>query len=310
MYDIDLFNNDAATVASLHKAGRKVVCSMDAGRWESGRPDSNQFPSSVLGRSVAGFPNEKWLDIRQLADLQPIMSSRMDLCKEKGFDSLAPDNVDGFQNPTGFPLTYADQIAYNIWIATASHSRGLSVALKNDRDQIGDLLPYFDWALDEQCFQYSTCDTLVPFVSAGKAVFDVEYSLSPSQFCPQSSAMKFNSMKKNRNLDAAQSPCSPPDGLPAVITPPSSSGVRVYPNPWRSESQASAGVTFEGLSAGGEVKIFSVAGQWVATLAPADSTGKAIWDLNTNSGDRAASGLYIYLINDARKTHGKLSLIR
>jgi hypothetical protein len=26
--------------------------------------------------------------------------------------------------------------------------------LKNDVDQVNDLLPYFDWALDEQCFQY------------------------------------------------------------------------------------------------------------------------------------------------------------
>ncbi len=47
--------------------------------------------------------------------------------------------------------------------------------LKNDLGQVRDLLPYFDAALNEQCFQYDECNRLRPFMSAGKAVFTVEY---------------------------------------------------------------------------------------------------------------------------------------
>ena len=46
----------------------------------------------------------------------------------------------------------------------------------------------FDWALNEQCFQYRECDRLRPFTAAGKAVFVVEYELAPDAFCPAARA--------------------------------------------------------------------------------------------------------------------------
>jgi hypothetical protein len=206
MYDIDLFENDAAVVASLHTQGRAVVCYLSAGSWENWRPDAGVFPASVIGRSN-GWSGEKWLDIRQLSLLAPIMEARLDLCKTKGFDGVEPDNIDGYTNKTGFPITAADQLAYNRWIADAAHARGLSVALKNDVAQAAELESRFDFALDEQCFQYSECDLLRPFTGAGKAVFEVEYKLSPSNFCPQARTLGFMAMKKNLSLDASRTPC-------------------------------------------------------------------------------------------------------
>jgi hypothetical protein len=206
MYDIDLFDNSASVVASLHAQGRKVVCYVSAGSWENWRPDAGQFPESVKGKSN-GWPGEKWLDIRRLDVLGPIMEARMDLCQAKGFDGIEFDNVDGYDNNTGFPLTYQDQITYNKFLANAAHARGLSAGLKNDVEQVVDLLPFFDWALSEECFQYDECDALLPFVRAGKAVFVVEYALSTSQFCPQANAMNFNAMRKNLDLDAYREPC-------------------------------------------------------------------------------------------------------
>jgi hypothetical protein len=135
------------------------------------------------------------------------MEARLDLCKAKGFDGVEPDNIDGYSNSTGFPLMYQDQIAYNQWIASAAHARGLSVGLKNDLDQVPDLEPSFDWALDEQCFQYQECDALSPFVSAGKAVFEVEYRGSTVNFCPATDALGFNSMKKRLNLGVWKQDC-------------------------------------------------------------------------------------------------------
>jgi hypothetical protein len=206
MYDIDMFENSADVVASLHAAGRHVVCYVDAGTWENFRPDADQFPRSVLGKSN-GWPGERWLDIRSLNVLQPIMAARLDQCAAKGFDGVEWDNVDGYTNDTGFPLSASDQLTYDRWLANEAHARGLSVALKNDLEQVPDLLAYFDFALDEQCFQYHECGLLAPFTGAGKAVMQVEYSLPPSRFCPQANRMNFNSMKKHLSLDAWRRPC-------------------------------------------------------------------------------------------------------
>jgi hypothetical protein len=206
MYDIDMFDSPAATVAALHAQGTQVVCYIDFGTWENWRPDANQFPTSVLG-SENGWPGEKWLDIRQISILAPIMEARLDLCKSKGFDAVEPDNIDGYENSTGFPLASQDQLNYNEWIATQAHARGLAVALKNDVDQVQQLLPYFDFMIDEECFRHHECNKITPFITSGKAVFEVEYSLSPSKFCPQANAMNFNSMQKHTSLDAYRVAC-------------------------------------------------------------------------------------------------------
>jgi hypothetical protein len=207
MYDIDLFDNTADVVAALHDQGRKVVCYVNAGGWEDWRSDAGQFPPDVLGKNLDGWEGEKWLDIRELDALGPILRSRMDLCRDKGFDGIEPDNVDGYTNDTGFLLTYEDQVTFNRWLAVGAHERGLSIGLKNDMDQIPDLLDDFDWALNEQCFQFDECETLAPFIEAGKPVFNVEYELEPDEFCDEAVAMGFNSLKKNWDLDAWRHAC-------------------------------------------------------------------------------------------------------
>ncbi len=206
MWDIDLFDNSASVVATLHAQGRKVICYMSAGSWEDWRPDAGAFPAAVKGNSN-GWPGENWLDIRQTSVLGPIMGARLDLCKSKGFDGVEFDNIDGYSNSTGFPLRAADQVAYNTWLANAAHERGLSAGFKNDLDQASDLEPPFDFAIVEECFQYDECDLALPFIEAGKAVFEVEYSGTLESFCPQANAMGFMSMKKNLDLDAPRQPC-------------------------------------------------------------------------------------------------------
>ncbi len=210
MYDIDLFDNDASVVASLHARGRKAVCYISAGSWEDWRSDANQFPASVIGNNYEGWPGEKWLDIRQINLLAPIMQARLDQCRDKGFDAVEPDNIDGYTNDTGFPLTYQDQLNYNIWLATEAHTRGLSIGLKNDPDQVENLLAYFDWALTEDCFAEGWCEQMQPFITAGKAVFAAEYTdmgMTLNGFCPQANAMNVNAILKRRDLDAYRETC-------------------------------------------------------------------------------------------------------
>jgi hypothetical protein len=207
LFDIDLFDTPASVVKRLHARGRRVVCYVSAGSFERGRPDAARFPAAVLGRPLEGYPDERWLDIRRLDVLRPIMERRLDLCRSKGFDGVEADNVDGYTNPTGFPLTGADQLAYNRFLARAAHARGLSIGLKNDLDQVRALEPSFDWALDEQCFQYDECERLLPFVRARKAVFTVEYSTPTHAFCARARKLGFMSMRKRPDLGAWRRPC-------------------------------------------------------------------------------------------------------
>jgi hypothetical protein len=206
MYDVDLFETSASEVDALNGGNRYAVCYLDAGTYENWRPDAGAFPKAVRGRSN-GWPGEHWLDIRRLSILKPIMQDRLDQCAVKGFDGVEFDNVDAYQNRTGFPLTAQQQLRYNIWLANQAHQRGLSAALKNDLDQVKSLLPYFDYALDEQCFQYKECAKLLPFINAGKPVFEVEYKGATSTFCPKANAVNFNSLKKTLELDATREAC-------------------------------------------------------------------------------------------------------
>jgi hypothetical protein len=206
VFDIDGADNSAAVVATLHAAGRKVICYVNAGAVESFRSDAGRFPASVTGASN-GWPGEHWLDIRQLGVLRPIMAARFADCATKGFDGIEADNVDGYANDTGFPLTATDQLSYNRMLATLAHADHLAIGLKNDVDQVPDLLADFDYSIDEQCAQYDECAQLSPFIAAGKPVFHVEYSLPLAEFCPQTTALGFSSMRKNTALDAPRWPC-------------------------------------------------------------------------------------------------------
>lgn len=206
VYDIDAFENSAAVVAQLHRRGRKAICYVNVGAYESFRPDRGSFPARVLGRSN-GWPGERWLDIRRIDILGPIMARRFDLCRTKGFDAVEPDLVEGYAERTGFPLTASDQLRYNRYIAELAHRRGMSVGLKNDLGQVRSLVGSFDFAVNEECAEFDECRELLPFIRAGKAVFHVEYRLPNAEFCKQTKALGFSSMRKRRSLDAARWPC-------------------------------------------------------------------------------------------------------
>jgi hypothetical protein len=206
VYDVDSTYTDAATVAALHAKGRKVICYVNAGAWENFRPDKNAFPSTILG-GQDGWAGEQWLDIRQISVLQPIMAARFAACRAKGFDGVEADLVDSYTDQTGFPITAADQLRYNEMLARLAHNLGLSIGLKNDLGQVPQLVGVFDFSIDEQCFQYSECDQLLPFIRAGKAVFEAEYQLSNDQFCTKANAMGISAMRKNTALDPPRWPC-------------------------------------------------------------------------------------------------------
>lgn len=207
VFNLDLFDTPPAIIGELHKRGVFVMCYFSAGTYEDWRPDASQFPSDVLGKDVQGWPGEKWLDIRRLDLLALIMEERLDLAVEKGCDGVDPDNVNGYENDTGFPLTNQDQLVYNRFLSTAAHERGLAIGLKNDLGQILDLVSNFEWIINESCFSYQECHLLQPFQEEGKPVFVIEYELVPEEVCPLANQMGFNVLLKHRELDAYRVDC-------------------------------------------------------------------------------------------------------
>jgi hypothetical protein len=222
MYDVDVFDTPKATIDAMKKNGTKVTCYFSAGTYEGWRPDWAQYFPFITGADYQGTEkpflgkmddwDERWLDVREIALLKPIMSGRMKMAKDKGCDAVEPDNMDSYSNagevkPTG-SYTGAHQIAYNKAVAQWAHDAGLSVALKNDVDQISSLVGDFDFALNEQCYEYGECDGYQAFIKAGKAVFGVEYKGDTSSFCPQARTAGFSWLKKNLDLGVFRQACN------------------------------------------------------------------------------------------------------
>lgn len=207
MYDIDLFEITTDEILVIQETGALVICYFSAGSFENWREDANDFTVSDIGNELDGWEGENWLNISSNT-VKNIMEKRLDLAVEKGCDGVEPDNIDGYTNDTGFDLSYEDQLVYNTWLANEAHLRGLSIGLKNDGDQVPDLVNYFDWALNEECVYYDECHLYRPFIEAGKAVFHVEYvdeeaqgnSLAAS-VCNDSQRLHFSTLIKKWDLD-------------------------------------------------------------------------------------------------------------
>ena len=207
VYDVDLYAPDGVTlntagVAQIHAAGGHAVCYVDAGTWENFRPDANAYPVSVRGLSN-GWPGERWLDIRTTTVLFPIIDAHVRKCAAAGFDAVDFDNVDGYTNTTGFPLTASEQLTFNTGLAGIAHAHGLSVGLKNDLGQLGALATTFDFAVNEQCAQYNECNAYNGWTAAGKAVVEVEYRGRPAVYCRDATTHHRDAIHKALALKAA-----------------------------------------------------------------------------------------------------------
>jgi hypothetical protein len=211
---------NGAAVAAIHANGAKAICYIDAGGAESFRPDFAQYDAfnadcggCLFGKPVSGFRDEFWLNINndrgQRDFILGRIGARLDRCVANGFDGVEMDVVDAWSNRTGLTISADTQLLFNTALANLAHTKGLTVALKNDVEQVPDLAPYFDYAINEQCQQYNECGNYTThFVNAGKAVFQVEYKLKLSRFCPQANAENRNAIQKTYDLfDTPWIPC-------------------------------------------------------------------------------------------------------
>lgn len=204
VYDIDLFDTEPSVIAGLRAGGRIVICYFSAGSYEGWRPDADDFAAAALGATLDGFEDERWLDASDPSVLA-VAEGRLDLAVERGCDGVEPDNVDGYVNDTGFDLTADDQLEFNRALAAAAAERDLLIGLKNDVDQILDLVDHFDFAVNEQCHEYDECEAYAPFVDRDKPVFNAEYADrfvdDPDTVCPRSLELGLRTLLLPLDLD-------------------------------------------------------------------------------------------------------------
>jgi hypothetical protein len=92
VWDVDLFDNDAATIKALKASGKIVICYFSAGTWEDWRDDAKDFPAADLGKVLPEWPNEKWIRTGS-TKIRDIMAKRIKIGADKGCDAIDPDNT-------------------------------------------------------------------------------------------------------------------------------------------------------------------------------------------------------------------------
>jgi hypothetical protein len=171
IYDLDGFLTTTAEVRALHTrwqaatlAHPRAICYLDLA-WEDYRPDASPgprgryFPAATLGKIYYGYPQERWVDFRQLDALKPMLDERIAMCARKGFDAVELDDIDSFDPPseTGFRLTPGDAQNFLAYAFNQVHRDGMTALWKNS--------PYLSWwgrrytdgAIVEECYVYHMC---------------------------------------------------------------------------------------------------------------------------------------------------------
>ncbi|HUA42443.1 MAG TPA: endo alpha-1,4 polygalactosaminidase [Streptosporangiaceae bacterium] len=168
IYDIDGFLTTRKEVRAIHRTWQaatlphpRLICYIDMA-WEDYRPDASPgdvFPADTLGKVYYGYPQERWVDFRQLDALKPMLDERLKMCARKGFDAVELDDIDSFDPPstTGFHLTPGDAENFLAYAFNEIHRLGMTGLWKNS--------PYLSWwgrryadgAIVEECYVYRQC---------------------------------------------------------------------------------------------------------------------------------------------------------
>lgn len=151
---------NAGIIAELKAQGKKVICYMDTGAFETYEPDAVLFPGKygtnnanremaysgpaeyatwdVLGGLSSAsdgsvFAGEYWMDLKQSAwpAILPIIQARFDLAKKIGCDGVEGDQNNVYGNDSSFNVTEAVSLRWYQEMYYQLHTRGLTAISKN-----------------------------------------------------------------------------------------------------------------------------------------------------------------------------------
>ena len=182
VYDIDPESVSKKIIDNLHAQNKFVICYVSVGTAEKYRADYKQFNKSVLGNALEDWPDEKWLDIRKFASFKDIMNNRFKFAKNHGCDAIEGDNVDVYNNNSGFNVSEEDAIKYIEFLADLAHSNNMLYGLKNSPELISKVMNSIDFVVAEECQEYNECAEYSKITKqAHKPVFAVEYNINKNK---------------------------------------------------------------------------------------------------------------------------------
>ncbi len=202
-------------IIALNKSGIYTICYVSVGTLEDWRSDvsvfydKNIFPSKLVGKSYDGWEGEYFLDITQ-ENLRPIMQKRFKDCAAKGFLAIEPDNMDVYINDSGFDISKEQTLRYIRSLAKDAHNMGLEIGQKNVAELTDKLVDIMDFVITESCYQDGWCNDILPYIKAGKPVFDAEYNDRKINFkaaCAYAKKHKISMILKDRDLSYAYEAC-------------------------------------------------------------------------------------------------------
>jgi hypothetical protein len=169
LYDLDGFLTTAAEVHTIETTWQaatlphpRTICYIDLA-WEDYRPDASPgggyFPAAALGDVYYGYPEERWVDFRQLDALKPMLVERISMCARKGFDAVELDDIDSFDPPStsGFDLTPGDAENFLAYAFNEIHRYGMTGLWKNSPYLSSWGREYADGAIVEECYLDHAC---------------------------------------------------------------------------------------------------------------------------------------------------------
>ena len=210
-FDADKDSAPRAKIKALNSAGVYTICYVSVGTVENYRDDVDAFPASVVGKTYGDWPDEKFLDIRQIGTILPIMRARFQACKRMGFDAIEPDNMDVYENESGFQISATETVRYLLAIADLAHGMGMEVGQKNVPELTPYLIDHFDFIITESCFRDRWCDQVAAYTAAGKPIFDAEYTdrgINWNKACKLAERMNISMILKNRDLGPGRKSCN------------------------------------------------------------------------------------------------------
>lgn len=148
---LDMFDYSKKDVTKCKKMGA-IVYAYFSSQYENWRPDSKEFlkQPNILGNKLDKWPGEKWVNTKS-TKVREIMINRIIYAKEKGFQGIDVDNVDGYHFKTGYIYRKIDSANYvNFFIRTA-RKFDLKFSLKNAMALI-PLTESADFYQNESCY--------------------------------------------------------------------------------------------------------------------------------------------------------------
>lgn len=129
-------------------------------------------------------------------------------------------------NDDGFGKSAAVHAEYVKFLAKQAASLDLAMGLKNALDLIPDVVDVIQFAVNEQCHEFSECDAYKPFTEQGKAVFNIEYNGQ----CDPVDGVVMMTVTKSLDLSSLGGQCNAGAGTPTTPTTPTKGAQPVEPS--------------------------------------------------------------------------------